>query len=106
MMPLVDAARLLILSHNIKSVNNTVNRYEKLIELEPENKDTYLFCIEAFKDLLRFRTEQGLANFDSGRFINLLDLSKSDRLKLKRSFKAVKAIQELIKMRFKLNQLM
>ncbi|MDH7912632.1 DUF294 nucleotidyltransferase-like domain-containing protein [Winogradskyella sp. SYSU M77433] len=106
MMPLVDAARLLILSHNIKSVNNTVNRYEKLIELEPENKDTYLFCIEAFKDLLRFRTEQGLANSDSGRFINLVDLSKSDRLKLKRSFKAVKAIQELIKMRFKLNQLM
>ncbi|SHH62910.1 DUF294 nucleotidyltransferase-like domain-containing protein [Winogradskyella jejuensis] len=105
-MPLVDAARLLILSHNIKSVNNTIERYEKLVELEPQNKDTYLFCIDAFKDLLRFRTEQGLANKDSGRFIDLESLSKGNRLKLKRSFKAVKSIQELITTRFKLSQLM
>ncbi|MCA0133471.1 DUF294 nucleotidyltransferase-like domain-containing protein [Winogradskyella alexanderae] len=106
MMPLVDAARLLILSHNIKSVNNTIERYFKLAELEPQNKDTYLLCIDAFKDLLRFRTEQGIANNDSGRFIDLGSLSKGNRLKLKRSFKAVKTIQELIKTRFKLTQFM
>ena len=105
MMPLVDAARLLILSHHVKSVNNTLERFEKLVELEPQNKDTYLFCIEAYKDLLRFRTEQGLANSDSGRFIDLESLSKGNRLKLKRSFKAVKSVQELIKTRFKLSQL-
>jgi CBS domain-containing protein len=106
MMPLVDAARLLILSHNVKTVNNTLERYEKLIELEPQNKDVYLFCIEAYKDLLRFRTEQGLTNSDSGRFIDLESLNKGNRLKLKRSFKAVKSIQELIQTRFKLSQLM
>lgn len=106
MMPLVDAARLLILSHNVKSINNTLERYEKLVELEPQNKDIYLFCIDAFKDLLFFRTEQGINNKDSGRFIDLTFLSKGDRLKLKRSFKAVKAVQELIKNRFKLSQLM
>lgn len=106
MMPLVDAARLLILSHNIKSINNTLERFEKLVELEPQNKDTYLFCMESYKDLLRFRTEQGLMNSDSGRFIDLKSLSKGNRLKLKRSFKAVKAIQELIQTRFKLTQLL
>lgn len=106
MMPLVDAARLLILSHNVKSINNTLERHEKLVELEPQNKDIYLFCIDAFKDLLFFRTEQGINNKDSGRFIDLTFLSKGDRLKLKRSFKAVKAVQELIKTRFKLSQLM
>lgn len=106
MMPLVDAARLLILSHNIKSVNNTLERYKKLAALEPQNNDVYLFCIEAYKDLLRFRTEQGLLNSDSGRFIDLETLNKGNRLKLKRSFKAVKAIQELIKTRFKLAQLL
>ncbi|WP_411896163.1 DUF294 nucleotidyltransferase-like domain-containing protein [Winogradskyella sp. A2] len=106
LMPLVDAARLLILSHNIKSINNTVERYDKLMELEPQNKDVYLFCAEAFMDLLKFRTEQGLANNDSGRFIDLQSLNKSDRLKLKRSFRAVKSIQELIKTRFKLTQLL
>lgn len=106
MMPLVDAARLLILSHNIKSINNTVERFKKLVELEPQNKDTYLFCIEAYKDLLWFRTEQGLHNSDSGRFIDVQSLNKVDRLKLKQSFKAVKSVQELIQTRFKLSQLM
>jgi len=106
MMPLVDAARLLILSHNTKSVNNTIERYEELMHLEPQNKDTYLFCIDAYKDLLRFRTEQGLANKDSGRFIDLESLNKGNRLRLKRSFKAIKGIQELMKTRFKLAQLM
>ncbi|MUU77337.1 DUF294 nucleotidyltransferase-like domain-containing protein [Winogradskyella endarachnes] len=106
MMPLVDAARLLILSHNIKSTNNTVERFKKLVELEPQNKDIYLFCIEAYKDLLWFRTEQGLQNSDSGRFIDVKSLSKVDRLKLKQSFKAVKSVQELIQTRFKLSQLM
>ena len=106
MMPLVDAARLLILSHNIKSINNTVERYKKLVELEPQNKDTYLFCIEAYKDLLWFRTAQGLNNNDSGRFIDVQSLSKINRLKLRRSFKAVKLVQELIQTRFKLSQLM
>jgi CBS domain-containing protein len=106
MMPLVDAARLLILSHNIKAVNNTLLRYEKLMELEPQNKDTYSFCIEAYKDLLTFRTKQGLAHNDSGRFIDLKSLDKGNRLQLKRSFKAVKEVQELIKVRFKLSQLL
>ncbi len=106
LMPLIDAARLLILYHNNKGINNTKERFEKLAELEPQNKDIYLFCAESFQQLLRFRTEQGLLNNDSGRFINLASLSKGDRLKLKRCFKAVKAIQELIQTRFKLAQLM
>jgi CBS domain-containing protein len=106
MMPLVDAARLLILSHKIKSVNNTIERFKKLVELEPQNKDTYLFCIEAYKDLLWFRTEEGLKNADSGRFIDVQSLSKINRLKLRRSFKAVKLVQELIQTRFKLSQLL
>ncbi len=106
MMPLVDAARLLILSHKIKSTNNTIERFNKLVELEPQNKDIYLFCIEAYKDLLWFRTEEGLRNADSGRFINVEALSKINRLKLRRNFRAVKLVQELILTRFKLSQLL
>lgn len=106
MMPLVDAARLLILSKNIKSHNNTIVRYEKLAELEPQNQDVYFACRDAFKNLLRFRTEHGLMHDDSGRFIDLQSLSKSDRLELKNSFKAVKDVQDLIQTRFKLTQFM
>tara|TARA_R110002050_G_scaffold157941_1_gene286720 strand:+ start:5918 stop:7825 length:1908 start_codon:yes stop_codon:yes gene_type:complete len=104
MMPLVDAARLLILSNNVKAHNNTILRYEKLIELEPQNKELYNDCLLAFKNLLRFRTEQGLKHNDSGRFIDLKSLGKSNRLELKNCFKAIKEIQELILVRFNLSQ--
>jgi len=106
LMPIVDAARLLVLARNVPAVNNTIERYHKLAELEPQNQDIYRFCIESFKDLLRFRTIQGLLNKDSGRFIDIKQLDKGERLKLKRSFKAIKQIQELIQTRFKLSQLM
>ncbi|WP_252191149.1 DUF294 nucleotidyltransferase-like domain-containing protein [Polaribacter sp. Q13] len=104
MMPLVDAARLLILSKNIKTHNNTIVRYEKLAELEPQNKEVFLACLEAFKNLLYFRTQQGLLHNDSGRFIDLQTLSKANRLELKNCFKAVKEVQDLIQTRFKLSQ--
>ncbi len=104
MMPLVDAARLLILSKNEAGFNNTIARYERLITLEPQNKDVYDACLNSFKDLLFFRTQQGLTNNDSGRFINLQALSKADRLDLKQTFRAVKAVQELIQTRYQLAQ--
>ncbi len=106
LMPLVDAARLLVLSKNIKDYNNTILRFQKLADLEPQNKDLYNACIDAFKILLRFRTMEGLRLGDSGRFIDLKSLSKSDRLKLKGCFGPIKDIQELIKVRFNLLQMM
>ncbi|WP_040249426.1 DUF294 nucleotidyltransferase-like domain-containing protein [Psychroserpens mesophilus] len=105
-MPLVDAARLLILSHEIKDINSTMARYKKLGDLEPQNKDLYDSCINAFRILLRFRTQHGLKRNDSGRFIDIKNLNKNDRLKLKGCFKPVKDIQELVKIRFKLSQLL
>ena len=79
-------------------------RFTKLAELEPQNKDLYLECIDAFKNLLLFRTKQGLKHKDSGRFIDLESLSKSNRLELKNCFKVIKDIQELILVRFNLSQ--
>ena len=106
MMPLVDAARLLVLSQNLKDHNNTLKRFAKLSELEPQNKELYSACMDAFKIILRFRTVEGLKHNDSGRFIDLKSLSKSNRLKLKGCFGSIKDIQELIKVRFNLAQLM
>ena len=104
-MPLVDAARLLILSKGIKDCNSTIERYEKLAELEPQNKDLYQSCINAFKVLLRFRTVDGLKDNDSGRFLDLKTLDKANKLKLKSCFKPIKDIQELLSTRFRLSQL-
>ncbi|MDX1364077.1 MAG: DUF294 nucleotidyltransferase-like domain-containing protein [Arenibacter latericius] len=106
LMPLTDAARVLILSHSIKFVNNTFERFEKLAELEPNNKETFLACSYATKALLKFRTKQGLLHNDSGRYIAIEQLSKEERIKLKRTFKTIKDIQELISVRFKVSNLM
>lgn len=102
LMPLIDAARMLILYHGARSFNNTLQRYEKLVELEPQNADLYKDCIEAFKVFLLYRTQQGLQNKDSGRFIDLGKLTKMDRVILKNSFTVISDIQEVLKIRFKL----
>lgn len=105
LMPLTDAARVLILSHAIKSINSTSDRFEKLAELEENNKELYLACSYATRALLKFRTKQGLLHNDSGRFIALESLSKEEKIKLKRTFKTIKEIQELITIRFKVSNI-
>ena len=106
LMPLTDAARVLILSHSVKSINNTAERYEKLAELEPNNEETYLACSYATKALLKFRTKQGLLHNDSGRYIAVDQLTKEERMKLKRTFKTIKEIQELVNVRFKVSSIL
>ncbi|SFU74588.1 CBS domain-containing protein [Pustulibacterium marinum] len=106
LMPLTDMARILILSHKVKSINNTAERYEKLAELEPNNKDFYLACSYAAKSLIKFRTKHGLIHHDSGRYIKLNELTKEEKMKLKRCFKTISELQEIIKLRFKVTQLL
>lgn len=102
LMPLIDAARLLALHKEIRNVNNTYLRYKKLAELEPQNEELYEACSDAFLTLLSFRTEEGLMNENSGRYLNLKELSKLDKVKLKNSFYPIQGIQELLKTRFQL----
>ena len=78
MLPLIDAARLLILSNHFTGANNTMERFKKLAELEPQNREFFEACAEAFANLMYFRTREGLSQNSSGRFLYLKDLSNSD----------------------------
>jgi CBS domain-containing protein len=100
LMPLSDAARVLILSHAVKSISNTPERFEKLAELEPQNRELYLACSYSYRALLKFRTKQGLLHNDSGQYIALGELTKVEKIKLKSTFKTIKEIQEIISIRF------
>ena len=104
--PLIDAARLLILSNNIKGINNTSERFEKMAEIDPNNKELYQSCSYAFKALLKFKTKQGLLHNNSGKLIKLETLSKEEKLKLKRCFKPIQEIQETLKIKFDLKNFM
>lgn len=99
---LVDAARLLILSYGVRNINNTTNCFLKLAELDSKNSSIYEACADAFNVLLKFRTEEGLKNNNDGRYIDLNELSKLDKVKLKNTFTPINDVQDLIKNKFQL----
>ncbi len=102
MMPLADAARLLILSHGIQELTNTVERFEKLSKLEPERAPLYLEAAMAYELMIRFRTRNGFANSNSGRYIKVDDFNKIERQTLKYAFRNIEELQSMIKTRFSL----
>ncbi|MGO4770406.1 DUF294 nucleotidyltransferase-like domain-containing protein [Flavobacterium sp. W22_SRS_FK3] len=104
LMPLIDAARLLILSSNIKGIKNTYLRFKQLAISDSKNAEIYLSCAEAFLTLLKFRTVEGLINDDSGQYINIKELSKTDKEKLKNALAPMRDLEELIKSKFQLTQ--
>lgn len=104
LMPLIDGARLLILNSNIKGIQNTYLRFKQLAITDSKNAEIYLSCAEAFLILSKFRTVEGLKNDDSGQFINVKEMSKTDREKLKNALTPMKDLEELIKSKFQLTQ--
>lgn len=100
-----DIGRLLTLSHKVKGITNTAERFEKLAELEPQNKDIFLACAYAAKALLKFRIKSGLKNDNSGRYLSINSLSKEEKTKLKRCFKTIANAQDLVKLRFKISMM-
>ncbi|MEZ7505508.1 DUF294 nucleotidyltransferase-like domain-containing protein [Flavobacterium sp. Arc2] len=104
LMPLIDGARLFILSQGIKGINNTYTRFKQLAINDPKYSEIYLNCAEAFLTLSKIRTVEGLKNEDSGQFINLEELSKIDKEKLKNALAPMRELEELIKNKFQLTQ--
>jgi len=104
LMPLIDGARLFALHFKIKGLNSTYLRFKQLAIIDSKNSDIYLNCAEAFLTLSRFRVNEGLKNEDSGQYINLSELTKLDKEKLKNALAPMRDLEELIKSNFKLTQ--
>ncbi|WP_426094545.1 DUF294 nucleotidyltransferase-like domain-containing protein [Flavobacterium sp. DSR2-3-3] len=104
LMPLIDGARLFTLSFDIRGINNTFQRFKQLSITDPKHAEIYLSCAEAFLILSKFRAFEGLKNDNSGQFINLNELSKIDKEKLKNALAPMRELEELIKNKFQLTQ--
>jgi CBS domain-containing protein len=104
LMPLIDGARLMVLNHNIRGINNTYLRFKQLAMDDSRHAEIYLNCAEAFLTLSKIRSQEGLKNDSTGQYINLDELSKSDREKLKNALVPMKDLEELIKDKFRLTQ--
>ncbi|HEX8562074.1 MAG TPA: DUF294 nucleotidyltransferase-like domain-containing protein [Flavobacterium sp.] len=104
LMPLIDGARLLALSHNIRGITNTYMRLKQLAIADPKHSEVYLSCADAFLTLSKFRTIEGLRDDTNGQYINLQEMSKNDKEKLKNALEPMKDLEELIKDNFRLTQ--
>lgn len=102
MLPLVDAARVLILEQKVGRINNTLERYEKLAELDPKNAELYLDARDSFDVLMKLRAKNGIKNSNSGRYFSPDQLSKVQQLLLRNSFKPIGQLQEVLTVRFRL----
>ena len=103
-LPLVDGARLFVLSHNIRGINNTHLRFKQLAIIDSKHSEIYLNCADAFQTLIKLQTSEGLKYDNSGQFINIEDLSKVDKENLKNAIAPIKELEELIKDSFQLTQ--
>ena len=101
-MPLVDGARLFAINLNLKGINNTYLRFKQLAIADPKFSEIYLNCADAFLILSKFRTLEGLKNDSNGDYINIEELSKVDKERLKNALTPMKELEELIKDKFQL----
>lgn len=102
--PLIDGARLMTIYLGIKGINNTYLRYKQLAIIDAKFAEIYLNCAEAFLTLSRFRTLEGLKNDSDGSYINLDELNKVDKEKLKEALAPMRDLEEMIKDRIQLTQ--
>lgn len=102
LMPLVDAARILLLSKQNTTLNNTAERFLFLAKDEPQNADLFERCAQSFLLFSKHRTQAGINEQDSGRFVDLEKMSKQERVALKNAFQPISEIQSVLKNRFKL----
>jgi len=102
MMPLVDGARALTLAAKIKGINSTIKRYDKLADVESENKELFEQLADAYEIVMRFRAMQGLKHDNMGRYFKPDELNKMQRLMLRNCFKPIKELQTILTVRFNL----
>jgi len=103
-MPLVDGARLFAMSNSVKGINGTYQRFKHLAIVDPKHAEIYLNCANAYIELIRFRTIEGLKNDTDGQYLDLNEINKIDREKLKSALGPIRELEELIKDTFQLTQ--
>lgn len=104
MMPLADAARVLVYTYGEEGAKrtNTLKRYELLEGKEPQNARFYQAAAEAYEIFMRLRGVSGFQQGDTGRYIDVSKLNKIDRKTLKYAFQVIKDVQDILTARFSL----
>ncbi|RDD30413.1 hypothetical protein CR161_06640 [Prosthecochloris sp. ZM] len=103
MMPLSDAARVLVYELKVPEYFGTVERFKRLGTLIPGMKDLASEAAMAYEFLMRLRAVNGLDAASSGRYIKPESLNKLDRQMLRNVFATIEKVQKTLNLRFQLD---
>ncbi len=104
LLPLVDCARVLALTHAIPS-SGTTDRYEALKQKLPERTTLFNSAVEATQYAIRLKAASGFRNSDNGRYIAPDMLSKLERQMLRSVFETIDDLQQMLKLSFQTDRL-
>ena len=103
--PLSDSARVLALEEGYLQSSSTIKRLELMMERDEANAVLYADAIRAYLKFLSIRLSFALDNKDGGRYINPEKLKKVDRIYLRRAFKPIGSLIDMIERKYQTNYL-
>jgi CBS domain-containing protein len=101
MMPLADAARVLVYDFGIDMYGSTAERWERVAETNENLARLAGEAAMAYEILMRIRALEGLKRGSSGRYVHIDELNKLERQTLRNTFSVVKDVQLMLTSRYR-----
>ena len=100
--PLAEIARVLALDDLFLKTSSTIQRLKFMQSNDPGNAIMYSDAVDLYLFLLNTKMTFALRNGDSGRYIDPSQLTELEKMKLRRGFKAIQKMLDLIERKYKL----
>jgi CBS domain-containing protein len=101
MVPLADAARVLVYDFGIDMYGSTAERWHRIAETNENLARLAGEAAMAYEILMRIRALEGLTRGDSGRYVHINELNKLERQTLRNTFSVVKDVQLMLTSRYR-----
>jgi CBS domain-containing protein len=101
MMPLADAARVLVYDFGIAMYGSTAERWERIAETNENLARLAGEAAMAYEILMRIRALEGLTRGTSGRYVHIKELNKLERQTVRNTFSVVKDVQLMLTSRYR-----
>ena len=101
MMPLADAARVLVYDLGIDIYGSTAERWQRIGETHEHLARLASEAGMAYEILMRIRALEGLTLGTSGRYVHIKNLNKLERQTLRNTFSVVKDVQLMLTSRYR-----
>jgi CBS domain-containing protein len=103
MMPLADAARVLVYDLGINIYGSTAERWERIAQVDESLARLSGEAGMAYEILMRIRALEGLNRGSSGRYVHIKELNKLERQTLRSTFSVVKDVQLMLTSRYRID---